>query len=82
MLKTRRCLAVVTVLAGATLGGLAAWAAPLGSLGALPQGASMVTPVGYTNCWWKYGCKYCRYCYYYGGCHTVKKYCKRSGYYY
>jgi hypothetical protein len=91
MLKTRRFLAIVTVAAAATLGGLAAWAAPIGSPGALPQGGSMVTPASY-SCWWSGGCKYCRSCYYYGGCHTVKKYCnynynynykyKRRGYYY
>ena len=40
MLKTRRFLAVVTVVAGATLGGLTALAAPLwGSLGGLPEAA-------------------------------------------
>jgi hypothetical protein len=83
MLKTRRFLAIVTVAAAATLGGLAAWAAPMSSPGALPQSSPMVTPAGY-SCWWNYGCYYCRYCYYYGGCHTVKKYCKykRRGYYY
>jgi hypothetical protein len=89
MLKTRRFLAIVTVAAAATLGGLAAWAAPVGSPGALPQGGSMATPAGY-SCWWSGGCKYCRSCYYYGGCHVVKKYCnynynykyKRRGYYY
>ena len=81
MLKSRRFLAVVTVVAAATLGGLAAWAAPMGSLGALPQGGSLVTPVS-SSCWWSYGCKYCRYCGYYGGCYTVKKYCKKRGYYY
>jgi hypothetical protein len=43
MLKTRRFLAIVTVAAAATLGGLAAWAAPMTSPGALPQGGSLVT---------------------------------------
>ena len=81
MPKTKLFVAVVTVAAGAMVGGLAAYAAPMSSLGALP-GASMVAPVGYSNCWWKYGCKYCRYCGYYGGCYTVKKYCKKRGYYY
>ena len=85
MLKTRRFLAVVTVAAGAMVGGLAAWAAPMSSLGSLPQATgsgSMVIPAHY-NCWWNYGCKYCRYCGYYGSCYTVKKYCrKRNSYYY
>ena len=82
MLTTRRFLAVVAVVAGATVGGFAASAAPMGTLGTLPQGSSMVTPVGSSSCWWSGYCKYCRYCGYYGGCQTVKKYCKRSNYYY
>lgn len=82
MLKTRRFLAIVTVAAGATVGGLAAIAAPMGSPGTLPQAGSLVTPAGYSHCWWNYGCKYCRYCNYYGSCYTVKKYCKKRGYYY
>jgi hypothetical protein len=85
MLKTQRFLAIVTVAAGATLGGLAAWATPATSPGALPHGGSLVTPAGYSSCWWQYGCKYCRYCsggYYGGGCYVVKQYCKRRGYYY
>jgi hypothetical protein len=81
MLKTRRFLAIVTVAAGATVGGLAAIAAPMGSPGTLPHAGSIAIPV-YSSCWWNYGCKYCRYCTYYGGCHTVKKYCKKHGYYY
>jgi hypothetical protein len=89
MLKTRRFLAVVTVVAGATLGGLAAWAAPMGALNGLPHAtaeAGMVMNVGW-NCWWKYGCKYCRYCSYkygYKYCGDVTKTCykKRGGYYY
>jgi hypothetical protein len=47
MLSTRRFLVVVTVAAGATLGGFAAWA--VGSLGGLPEatgGVSAVTPAG------------------------------------
>ncbi|HEX2447507.1 MAG TPA: hypothetical protein VHK26_04890 [Methyloceanibacter sp.] len=89
MLKTRRFLAVVTVVAGATLGGLAAWAAPLESLGGLPQAAgdsSLVQKVGWWNCWWKYGCKYCKWCWYQYGvkyCGDIKKNCyKKRGYYY
>ena len=78
MLKTGRFLAIVTVAAAATLGGLAAWAAPMTPCG------SLVTNAGY-SCWWDNGCKYCRVCrggYYGGGCYTVKKYCKKRGYYY
>jgi hypothetical protein len=90
MLKTQRFLAIVTVAAAAILGGLAAWAAPMTSPGALPQGGSLVTPAGYSSCWWDGGCKYCRVCRrggYYGGggCYVVKKYCKyykKRGYYY
>ena len=84
MLKTGRFLAIVTVAAAATLGGLAAWAAPMTSPVAPLQGGSLVTNAGY-SCWWQYGCKYCRVCrggYYGGGCYTVKKYCKKRGYYY
>ena len=83
-LKTGRFLAIVTVAAAATLGGLAAWAAPMTSPVAPPQGGSLVTNAGY-SCWWEHGCKYCRVCrggYYGGGCSTVKKYCKKRGYYY
>ena len=87
MLKTRRFLVIVTVAAAATLGGLAAWAAPMTSPVAPPQGGSLVTPAGYANCWWSGGCKYCRYCGggCYGGCKVVQKYCKyykKRGYYY
>jgi hypothetical protein len=89
MLKTRRFLAVVTVVAGATLGGLAALAAPMGSFGGLPEaavGSSVIVKVGWWNCWYKYGCKYCKYCYYKYGekyCGDVSKTCKkRGGYYY
>jgi hypothetical protein len=90
MLSTRRFLVVATVAAGATLGGFAAWAAPMGSLGGLPQatgGVSAVTPAGgWWKCWYKYGCKYCKWCYYKYGetyCGDVTKTCKkRSGYYY
>ena len=52
--------------------------------GTLPRGGSLVTNAGY-SCWWEHGCKYCRVCrggYYGGGCSTVKKYCKKRGYYY
>jgi hypothetical protein len=88
MLKTRRFLAVVTVVAGASLGGLAALAAPLGSLNGLPEatGTSIVTPAGgWWNCWWKYGCKYCKWCSYKYGvkyCGDVTKTCKKKGGYY
>ena len=51
MLKTGRFLAIVTVAAAATLGGLAAWAAPMTSPVAPPQGGSLVTNAGY-SCWW------------------------------
>ena len=91
MPKMRRFLAVVTIAAGATVGGLAAWAAPVGSFAMLPHAAgaaSAVTPVsgGYSNCWWKYGCKYCQWCWYSNGyqyCGDVhKKYCKKKKSYY
>lgn len=92
MPKTKRFLAVVTVAAGAMVGGLAAYAAPMSSLGALPQAtgsSSMVMPVGYWNCWYNYGCKYCKWCWYSYGhkyCGDVKKTCyhkkKKRSYYY
>jgi hypothetical protein len=54
MLKTGRFLAIVTVAAAATLGGLAAWAAPMTSPVAPLQGGSLVTNAGY-SCWWEHG---------------------------
>jgi hypothetical protein len=91
MPKMRRFLAVVTVAAGATVGGLAAWAAPMGALGTLPQATGDTSGIirvhdGYWNCWWKYGCKYCQWCYYSNGYQycgeTHKKYCKKKKSYY
>jgi len=74
-------LAVLTVAVCALVGGIAAFASPMSSIGPLP-GSSAVVPVGYSSCWWKYGCKYCRYCNYYGSCSTVKQYCKQKRSYY
>ena len=49
-------------------------------------GSSVIVKVGWWNCWYKCGCKYCKYCYYKYGekyCGDVSKTCKkRGGYYY
>ena len=84
MLKTRRFLAIANGCGGSHAGRTCRLGRADDSFGTLPQGGSLVTNAGY-SCWWQYGCKYCRVCrggYYGGGCYTVKKYCKKRGYYY
>jgi len=81
MPKMRRFLAVMAVAAGAVMGGLAAYAAPMGSLGTLPEAgaAAAVIPVGGHEamgyeCFWSRGCKYCRAC---AQCYWTLVHCKK-----
>jgi hypothetical protein len=81
MPKVRRLLAAMTVATGSVLGGLTAYAAPIDSLGTVPEAGgapSAVIPVhgmmGY-ECFWSKGCKYCRSCV---QCGWVLQYCKKK----
>jgi hypothetical protein len=83
----RRLLAVITVAAGALMGGLAANAAPTDSLGTVPEAEGAASAVilvhgmgmmGY-ECFWHKGCHYCRTCV---QCPWRLQYCKkRHGHY-
>jgi len=72
----RRLLVLITVAAGAIVGGVAANAAPIGTLpeaGAVSAVIPVYGMMGY-ECFWSHGCKYCRASVY---SHWWLLYCKK-----